>query len=181
MNVKTQDFDDNNVLSYCYANKEHKSYELDKKKTHVIALMQNHFQSQDRLMDMDVKTATKNQDAKTRAEAAQELKKIETKRKEMEAKAFQDQQIAEKQMQRQLILQQKSEEFKRQNEEYSKYKLDEAQAKKDKFNKNRAHLDLVMKQMKDKPRGVGGATFAKTGVAIIKAIGTPQRDTSGLM
>ena len=42
-------------------------------------------------MDMDVKTATKNQDAKTRAEAAQELKKIETKRKEMEAKAFQDQ------------------------------------------------------------------------------------------
>lgn len=31
-------------------------------------------------------------------------------------------------------------------EEYNKFKFDEEQAKKDKFNKNRAHLDLVMKQ-----------------------------------
>lgn len=45
MTVNKSDFDDNNVLSSVYAKKEHKSYELDKKKTHLISLMQNHFQS----------------------------------------------------------------------------------------------------------------------------------------
>ena len=51
-------------------------------------------------MDLDRKTEMKNQDAKTRAEEAQEKKKITNKRLEMEAKAFQDIQIAEKQAKR---------------------------------------------------------------------------------
>ena len=45
MNVNKSDFDETNVLSYVYAAKEHKSYALDKKKTHLISLMQNQFGS----------------------------------------------------------------------------------------------------------------------------------------
>lgn len=51
--------------------------------------MKNHFQSQDKLLMFDAKLADKNDDAKKRAEDAQERKKIETKNKEMEANEFQ--------------------------------------------------------------------------------------------
>lgn len=37
------DFAENNVLSYVYTNKEHKSYTLDAKKEHMISLMKNQF------------------------------------------------------------------------------------------------------------------------------------------
>lgn len=91
MHVKKSDFDDNNLFTNVYSTKEHRAFEMDKKKEHVIALMKNHFQSQDKLGQFNAALEGKNTDARQRAEEAQERKKIELKRKEMEAKLFQDQ------------------------------------------------------------------------------------------
>ena len=43
MHVKKSDFDDNNLFTNVYSTKEHRAFEMDKKKEHVIGLMKNHF------------------------------------------------------------------------------------------------------------------------------------------
>ena len=88
MHVKKSDFDDNNLFTNVYSTKEHRAFEMDKKKEHVIGLMKNHFQSQDKLGQFNAVLEGKNSDARQRAEEAQERKKIEVKRREMEAKLF---------------------------------------------------------------------------------------------
>lgn len=52
--------------------------------------------------------------------------------------------------------------------EVETFKQEEAQKKMDRINKNKNHLDLVKRQMKEEPR-----MFAKTGVAIVKNTGLP--------
>ena len=82
----------------------------------------------------------------------------------MEAKLFQDRQVEEKEQLKRLERQKQVEEAHRMEKEVEEFKKLEDQKKKDRLAKNKDHLDLVLKQMKEQPK-----MFAKTGVAIIKS------------
>jgi len=90
----------------------------------------------------------------------QEVKK----RKELETKLFQDQQIRDKEKIKAVEVAAKLEEFERTLKDTEKYKLEQVQKQKEDREKNRKHITQVLDQMKEAPR-----TFAKTGIAIIKA------------
>ena len=168
MQKRTDDFSENNVLSYMYTQKEHKSYTLDKKKQHMINLMQSQFQSTDRLKSHEDRTYLRDAEYINKRDENIAMQKLnEKKRKEMEAKLIQDHQVMEKNKLRELTQAQKLKDAKTIEEDVIAFRQEEAGKKIAHIQKNKDHLDLVMRQMKEKSKQNPG-TFAKTGVAIIK-------------
>lgn len=103
MQKRTDDFSENNVLSYMYKQKDHKAYTLDKKKEHLISLMKNQFQSTDRLQSHEDRVYMRDADFINKRDENIAMQRInEKKRKEMEAKLVQDHQVLEKSKLRQL-------------------------------------------------------------------------------
>lgn len=99
----------------------------------------------------------------------QAMRQMTKKKKEMEAKMFQDQQVQEKRAIQDAKKKEQVDEYHRMVQDVEKYQKEEAQKKIDKLNRNKNHLDQVKRQMQEPPR-----TFAKTGVAIIKNSTMPQ-------
>ena len=97
------------------------------------------------------------------------MRQMTKKKKEMEAKMFQDQQVKEKMAFIDVKKQQQADDYKRMVTDVETFQKEEAQKKIDKMNRNKSHLDQVKKQMTQPSR-----TFAKTGVAVIKNQGMPQ-------
>ena len=95
MDQRTSDFGSHNVLSYVYEKKEHKSVQLRAKNEHRIKLIQSQFKAEDKLAAFEAKAMNPDElYAKTDAEQAERLNT--RKKKEYEAKYFQDKQVSEK-------------------------------------------------------------------------------------
>lgn len=91
------DFGDENVLSYVYQKKEHQSYKLSSKNDYVVNLIHQKFQSTDKIASHEAKTLQRDMD-QINAKHDNTVKKRadDRKLKEVEAKNFQDKQVAEK-------------------------------------------------------------------------------------
>lgn len=87
----------------------------------------------------------------------------------MEAKLFQDRQVQEKNALKEAKKQEQQDEYERVIKEVESFKAEEAKKKMDRISKNKNHLALVQRQMKEEPR-----MFAKTGVAIVRNTGLPS-------
>ena len=98
------DFGETNVLSYCYIQKESKSFALGRKKEAMIALMKDQFVGHDRMGNHASKTFDRDfEKEQARVKASDEERKDAKKKKEMETKLFQDQQVADKIARRQKL------------------------------------------------------------------------------
>ena len=83
-NAQSVDFGDKNVLSYCFEQKAHKSYEMRKRNDYLQKLIADNFMLED---------VRKSQAVTSRPELTAfviDQKRVETKQKEMQTKLFQD-------------------------------------------------------------------------------------------
>jgi len=96
LTFKGDDFQDNNVLSYVYETKLHKSYEYDKHKEANIAKIMANYPTEDKLTQFHNKKSNGTNPTDGPSKEAQAKRKAEQKKKEMEAKLFQDMQVQEK-------------------------------------------------------------------------------------
>ena len=116
------DFKDNNVLSYVYEAKLHKSYEYDKKKEANISKIMENFPTEEKVMQIG--QGTNPTDGPSRE--AQEKRKADQKKKEMEAKLFQDMQVQEKNAKRQAEKEQQIADYQRVIKEVESFQQEEA-------------------------------------------------------
>ena len=96
---KAGDFNENNILSYVYETKKNKSHEYDQKKQANISKIVENFPAHNKNENYSNKLAggdNTNNPTQGPSLSDQELRKMAKKKKEMEAKLFQDQQIREK-------------------------------------------------------------------------------------
>ena len=96
MAARIDDFDDNNIMSYIYEKKLHKSYEYDKKKEANISKIMINFPTEDKIEQFHNKKSGGINPTDGPSKEAQARRQAEKKKLEMEAKLFQDMQVQEK-------------------------------------------------------------------------------------
>lgn len=123
------DFKDHNVLSYIFEVKLHKSYEYDKKKEANIRKIMETFPTEDKIMQFHNKKEHGTNQTDGPSREAQEKRKADQKKKEMEAKFFQDMQVQEKNAKRQAEKEQQLADYQRVMKEVESFQQEEAQKK----------------------------------------------------
>ena len=159
----TDDFKDNNIMSYCFNKKANKSYELGRRNDKIINIIRSQFTANEDHVRLEDIRIQKYRERKNKEISEMEAAKNKTRKmREMEIKKFQDEQVELKQKARDDEQKRKMQDHNKLKKEYERYQEENSKRKEQIQKRNKEHQHIVLEQMKEEPR-----TFAKTGVAII--------------